>query len=80
MDWQLIVNVGGGIALSVVGWFARMLWEADKELRADLAGLREKLPETYVSKNDYKEDIREIKSLLERMYDKLDNKMDKNGQ
>lgn len=77
MDWQTFINAGGAIALSVVGWFARMLWEADKELRRDLASLREKLPEEYVSKNDYKEDIREIKSLLERMYDKLDAKADK---
>lgn len=77
MDWQTIINVTAGAVLSVVGWIARMLWEAVSELKRDLASLREKLPETYVAKDDYKEDIREIKSLMERIYDKLDGKADK---
>lgn len=77
MDWQLIINLGGGFFLSVVGWFARMLWEADKELRTDLAKLREELPQTYVTRNDYREDIRDLKTLLQHISDKLDSKMDK---
>lgn len=77
MDWQLIINIAAGAALSVIGWFARVLWDADRELRKDLASLREKLPETYVSKVDYRDDIRELKSMMERILDKLDSKVDK---
>lgn len=77
MDWQMVINIGGGVFLSVVGWFARMLWEADKELRTDLARLREELPQTYITKNDYREDLRELKVILQHISDKLDSKMDK---
>jgi len=74
---QQLINalIGGGFA--ILGWFARELWGAVKELRADLAALREDLPKEYVAKDDYKEDIREIKALLERIFEKLDAKVDK---
>jgi hypothetical protein len=77
MENQHLINglIGGGFA--ILGWFARELWGAVKELRADLAALRENLPKEYVAKDDYKEDIREIKALLERIFEKLDAKVDK---
>ena len=66
-----------GIGMTVVGWFARELWGAVKELRADLAALREDLPKDYVAKDDYREDIREIKAMLAKIFEKLENKADK---
>lgn len=66
-----------GIGMTVVGWFARELWGAVKELKADLATLREDLPKEYVAKDDYREDIREIKLLLAKIFEKLENKADK---
>jgi hypothetical protein len=77
MENQQLINalIGGGFA--IFGWFARELWGAVKELRADLAALREDLPKEYVAKDDYREDIREIKAMLEKIFEKLENKADK---
>lgn len=77
MENQQLINalIGGGFA--ILGWFARELWGAVKELRADLAALREDLPKEYVAKYDYKEDIKEIKAMLEKIFEKLENKADK---
>jgi len=77
MENQHFINalIGGGFA--IFGWFARELWGAVKELRADLAALREDLPKEYVAKDDYREDIREIKAMLEKIFEKLENKADK---
>ena len=77
MENQQLINalIGGGFA--ILGWFARELWGAVKELRADLAALREDLPKEYVAKDDYREDIREIKAMLEKIFEKLDAKVDK---
>ena len=77
MDNQHLINMFLGIGMTVVGWFARELWGAVKELRADLAALREDLPKEYVAKDDYREDIREIKAMLEKIFEKLDAKVDK---
>jgi hypothetical protein len=77
MDNQHLVNVLLGLSLAVVGWFARELWAAVKELKTDLALLRETLPRLYVSRDDYREDIKSIKDMLEKIFDKLDRKVDK---
>jgi len=39
--------------------------------------LREDLPKTYVARDDYREDIRGIKEMLAKIFDKLENKADK---
>jgi hypothetical protein len=77
MDFQTVVNLGAGAALAAIGWFARQLWEANKEIRQDLAKLREELPKHYVSKDDFRDAIREVKDLLVAINDKLDRKADK---
>jgi len=77
VDFQHLLDAALVFASSVTGWFARELWTAVKELQSDLAKLREDLPKEYVAKDDYKEDIREIKSMIGKIFDKLDNKSDK---
>jgi hypothetical protein len=77
MEYQQLLNIILGVAMSVIGWFARELWAAVKELKADLGKLREDLPKTYVGRDDYREDMRDVKAMLDKIFDKLDNKQDK---
>lgn len=77
MEGQTLINVILGSICSVIGWFARELWTAVKELKSDLSKLREQLPHTYVVRDDYREDIREIRDMLGKIFDKLDGKQDK---
>ena len=77
MENQQVINMFLGVGMTVVGWFARELWAAVKELKVDLAKLREDLPKDYVSRDDYKDDIRDIKGMLAKIFEKLENKADK---
>lgn len=77
MDFQTFLNMFGGAALAVTGWFARQLWGAVSDLRTDLSRLREELPKTYQTKDDFQAGIRELKELLTRIDNKLDRKVDK---
>jgi hypothetical protein len=77
METQHLINIALGLGFSVLGWFARELWSAVKELKIDLSKLREDLPKTYVARNDYRDDLNEIKNMLGKIFDKLDNKQDK---
>ena len=77
MNQQDLINIIFGASAGVLGWFARELWAAVKELKADLAKLREELPKVYVTRDDFKADVREIKDMLTRLFDRLDNKADK---
>ena len=63
--------------MTVIGWFARELWAAVKELKTDLAKLREEVIREFVPRVDYREDMRDVKAMLEKIFDRLDAKMDK---
>jgi uncharacterized coiled-coil DUF342 family protein len=77
MEYQALINSAIGLAFTVAGWFAREMWSAVKELKSDLSKLREELPKTYVARDDYRDDMREIKEMLNKIFDKLDSKVDK---
>lgn len=76
-EYQNLINIVGGLALTVTGWFARELWSAVKELKSDLSKLRENIPRTYVTREDFKSDVKEIKDMLGKIFDRLDGKVDK---
>jgi septal ring factor EnvC (AmiA/AmiB activator) len=77
MEYQSLINSAIGLAFTVAGWFSREMWSAVKELKSDLSKLREELPKTYVTRDDNRDDIREIKEMLGKIFDKLDTKQDK---
>ena len=77
METQHLINYGLMTAMAVIGWFAREMWSAVKELRIDLAVLRSELLRDYVCKNDYREDVRELKEIMNKVFDKLDGKADR---
>ena len=66
---QTIINwlfIGFGAA---VGWLLKVVWDAIKELKADMKQIERDLPGVYVRKDDFKEamkdmrdDIHEVKS------------------
>lgn len=77
MDTQSLINAGLGIIMLGLGWFARELWDAVKELKNDVSKLREDLPKVYVAKEDWRPEIQDIKNILGKIFDKLENKADK---
>lgn len=64
MDWQTVINIVGGAVLTAIGWFAREIWDAVKELRRDIQRIEHNLPEIYVRKDDFKRAIDEMKDDL----------------
>ena len=77
MESQHLINVGLGISSAVFGWLARELWTAVKDLKEDLTKLSVELPKTYVTRDDYRSDLKEIKDMLGKIFDRLDHKADK---
>jgi cell fate (sporulation/competence/biofilm development) regulator YmcA (YheA/YmcA/DUF963 family) len=70
---QQTINLILSACMAVAGWFARELWTAVQELKTDLS----KLPMVYVARQDYKDDMREVKEMLGKIFDRLENKVDK---
>ena len=72
-DGQILFNIAVGVAGMFGGWIlnniSRSIERLDKDVRA--------MPLTYVTRVDYRADIDEIKTILGRIWDKLDDKADK---
>lgn len=66
-----------GLGFTVLGWFARELWAAVKNLKEDLITLRNELQNQYVRRDDFKDFREELRGFLQRIESKLDTKQDK---
>lgn len=77
MTDQAIINLIIGAVLSVLGWFARQLWDAVQDLKADMKQIEVDLPTHYVRKEDLESRLDRIEASLNRIFEKLDHKADK---
>ena len=81
---QAFINWSVGLIGALLGVICRAMWEAIKDLRLDNARLSDaisimsdKIGREYVRRDDYRDDITEMKGMLIRIFDKLDEKVDK---
>jgi ribosome recycling factor len=77
MEPQAIINLAGGSLLAVMGWFARQLWDAVRELRQDLHRIEMDLPSNYMRRDDFREGMKEIKDLFGEVFKKIDDLKEK---
>lgn len=77
MDLQTVINALLALIIGGIGWAARELWGAVKKLREDLQKIEVALPSSYVRKDDFADGMKEIKEMLGKIFDRLDNKADK---
>ena len=77
MDIQSVFNIIAGVVLSVLGWFARQLWDAVQDLKDDMKAIEIDLPTHYARKDYIEAKFDKTEAMLEKIYDKLDTKVDK---
>lgn len=73
MDYQLLFNLAVSIAAFFGGWTLNNITKALDRLDSDVRTM----PHNYVTKDDYKDDVRELKELVRQVFDKLDGKADR---
>ena len=73
MDTQQFFNIALGLAAFLGGWVLNNISRAIERLDTDVRAM----PMNYVSKDDYRRDIDDIKEMLGKIFDKLDSKVDK---
>lgn len=67
--FNIVVSVGGFLAVYVFNSVTSKLQKLEDKINA--------LPHDYVTKDDYRSDIADIKAILKQIFDKLDGKADK---
>jgi len=73
METQFIFNIAVSLAGFFGGWILSHIYRAIERLDADIRSM----PARYVRRDDYRDDMADIKSLLGKISDKLDHKVDK---
>lgn len=74
---QDLYNIIVGVAGAAIGWLLKVVWDSVRALQADMKEIERELHTEYVSKNDYRQDIIEVKDILKQIFEKLDRKADK---
>lgn len=67
--FNIVVSVAGFLAVYVINNMTRTIQKLEDKVND--------LPITYVQKDDYRSDIKEVKDILHQIFEKLDGKADK---
>jgi len=73
VDYQVLFNLAVTVAAFFGGWILSRIYTAIDRLDDEARNM----PKIYVSKDDYREDLREIKELLGAIFKRLEHKVDK---
>lgn len=68
MDYQVLFNIAFTAAGFLGGWVLNNMTKAIERLDNDVRDM----PKTYVTKDDWREDMRTLKSDMDKGFDKLD--------
>jgi hypothetical protein len=73
MEMQVLFNIVVGVAAFFGGWSLNQITRSIERLDEDVR----KMPLNYVTQTTYQRDIDDIKNMLGKIFDKLDEKVDK---
>jgi cell fate (sporulation/competence/biofilm development) regulator YmcA (YheA/YmcA/DUF963 family) len=73
MDTQVLFNIAVAIAGFFGGWILNNIHKSIDRLDVDVRAM----PHVYVTREDYRDDMREVKDMLGKIFDRLEAKQDK---
>jgi hypothetical protein len=73
MDYQVAFNLVVGLAAAFGGWVLRSITNTLENLQRD----HKEMMSQFVRRDDYRDALERIETVLNRIWDKLDDKVDK---
>lgn len=73
MDYQIAFNIALTLAAFLGGYTLSNISKAIERLDTDVRSM----PIKYLSEDDYRDDLKRVEDMLGRIFDKLDEKVDK---
>lgn len=73
MDYQVLFNVSVMVVGFLGGWVLNNIYKSIERLDMDVRAM----PQQYLAKEDYRQDLARIEHMLERIFNKLDDKVDR---
>jgi hypothetical protein len=74
---QSLINYLIGGCLTLLGWLGKTLWDAVNNLKNDLKRIEVDLPSSYVKKTELDNRLDKIETILDKIFDRLEAKVDK---
>jgi hypothetical protein len=79
MDSQYVFNIIMSLAGVMGGWVLKTIWDSIRDLKDEIRALSFEVHQDFARRDDFKEAIKEVKDMLVRIFDKLDDKADKSN-
>ena len=77
MDFHSVFLAIGGLAMGVLGWFARILYQATQDLRKDLSALEIRITADYVRYDRLQDAMKPIMEKLNKIEEELHRRVTK---
>ena len=77
MDMQSLINLGGTAALLTIGYFYRQIIEKQDTMENKIHAQEMKMATDYMRRDELMSHLNRMESMLGKIFDKLDNKVDK---
>lgn len=77
IDLQFIANLAAIVVFGVIGYFYRQLVNDIQKLSSTINDMKVDMPTNYVRKDELSTHMVRIENMLNKIFDKLDNKVDK---
>lgn len=77
ISMQSVINIIAVAGFGVIGFLYRQLVEDQKKDRQMINDLRVELPKSYVSKDDLMAHLQRIEAMLNKIFERLEQKADK---
>lgn len=77
MDSQDLFNAAITLSGAFGGWILKTIWDAINDLKTEVKELNREVNQDFVRREDFKDSMSDIKEMLNKIFDKLDNKADK---
>lgn len=74
---QDLINIIIGVAGTAMGWLLKVVWDSIRLLQDEMKSLERVIHTKYVSKDDYRADVQELKDMCRAIFDRLERKADK---
>ena len=74
---QNLINLGFMLIGALFAWILRTVWEAIRDLKTDVKEISNEVHADYVRRDYFNIAISRIENICNKIFDKLDNKVDK---
>lgn len=79
MEMQDVFNAVISLMGAIVGWVLKTIWDTLRDMKQEIRDLTVEVHQDFARRDDFKEAVKEIKDMLYKIFDKLDEKADKNS-